>query len=1007
MTLNWQTWHMRFVAGLNQGNDPRTLEAPELAVCKDVMFDKTGTLQTRYPFALLGTDIVDGGTLSDVRRVVENGPELLCFTKDKLYSWSPALSAWAEKATHYAVAIEEASRFVTTGEQITPDRCEMDGEAVFAWIDADRIWVAAIDTTTDTVTLTPTDISAGKDYKAPRLIALSSKILLLAYNDTDDELTAKVITPGAVRATAVNALWTTVASGGQYTDACRIPGADAVIVVASAATSYDVHKIDSALTVTSVSKSLAAGRSVGIAVTPDGAKAQIIRSNAGALVGDLIDVSTLADINTSTAIGTTDAVNDTNWIAIEYLPTPLAGVYFAYVWWSYGQEASVPSIVDNWQTRWNTVGTDATTQTEAVFAYRYSPRSRAFVRDGLVHLWMGFFEGSSFDGTTLTPQLQNTYFLYNSDGALCGKAVATEAGMEDAQRVGWLPTVQNLGDDRYAFCATERRIARTQHTTASAGPGKLYAARAPREVVFTFDSDDARRCVRLGKTLYVTGGEVKQYDGTNLVEVGFHVYPYFVSVSTTAGSLPDGDYSHKSTYRWDNALGETERSTTALIGTTTITAGPKDIGLDFTSALFATHKSGVAVEWWRTVVNPTEDSPYYLVTSLDPSVTSGDNSYLSNDPASSGLSSVTDSMVDADIIEKQTNDENGGILENVAPPPATLIAASTDRIFLAGIANRPDEVRYSKQRAEGSVASFHEALSVTVPPGGGSITALAILDGTPIVFRERAIHALVGDGFDNAGGGQNYAPREVSHDVGAVSQESVVVTERGVFFHSSKGKWLLNKGWQLEYVGGNVMDFDDEAPLAVHAIATRHEIRWLTSARMLVLNTLAGQWSEWTIADGIHACMWNGAHVYLSSTGPKQEQTTYAGVDYGMVVETAWVKLGDLQNYGKVDHFLVLGEYRSAHRLQIQCARDYWKDGDGTFFHDKTWTVSPTTVGARESVKHAPSIKQVEAIKIRITALGAGVAAAPSGEALKLTGLSFELGFERGLNRQLPSAQRQ
>lgn len=36
-----------------------------------------------------------------------------------------------------------------------------------------------------------------------------------------------------------------------------------------------------------------------------------------------------------------------------------------------------------------------------------------------------------------------------------------------------------------------------------------------------------------------------------------------------------------------------------------------------------------------------------------------------------------------------------------------------------------------------------------------------------------------------------------------------------------------------------------------------------------------------------------------------------------------------------------------------------------------------------------------------------GLFGSPAGEGLKLTGLALEVGYERGLNRYLPSAQQQ
>jgi hypothetical protein len=1006
--LNWQTWHMRFVAGLNQKADARTLESPELAVCKDVMFDKLGGLQTRYPFALTSNDIFGGGTLSDWRVFAENGDELLLFTKDTLYSWNAQLSKWVAKGTHLAVKVDETPRFVSPGDQVDGDRAELSGTIVYAWTEllgsSSKGYVAAIDKTTGNVLMAPTPL-AGSAARL-RVTALTTKILLTFY-DGIAGLYAYALDP-ASPATALAGSSTTVTNSnyGTYYDITRVAGADQAVFACrrNPTTSYLVGTITAGLVVATATKARACDGPIAVSCSPTGTQVQVVRvaDNGGLstdITGDLITISTLADVYTAQAIGTSPTlVASVHQVAAAHRSVQNSSQYRCYVFWTTNETSQPTDFLckSNWVDTGNTLGTQST------LVHRLGVASRAFNYNGSVYFW-GVFAGTSSIGyRSAGTQLQNSYFLYRDDGFLVAKATYQRAG-GFAYSIGCLPNVQlTSGSTVFSWCGSERRIL----PVGQSGYG--YSDRGPRDITFTFDSNAARRTARLGRTLYVTGGEILQYDGQQLVEVGFHVFPWTFFVGSAAGALNDGTYAIKPTYRWDNSAGELDRSTTATTGVSTVSGGPAGLEILDCASLHVTHKSNIAVEVWRTLKDPTDDAPFYLVTSKDPTVTSNPNRYLTNDPTADYVPTFDDALVDDDADDLETNVENGAVLVNIAPPAASIILATETRLFLAGVAGDPDRIWYSKQRNDGEIVAFNAALVANVPPAGGSITALAIHNETLTVFRERAIYAMPGDGFDNGMGGTNYGPaREISHDVGAVNQESIAITEKGIVFHSSKGKWLLNKGWQLEYIGGPVTDYDSEMPLAVQAIASKHEIRWLTSSRMLVLNTLAGQWSEWTIANGLHACSWKGQHLYLSSAGPKLEQTTYAGVDYGMDIETAWIKLADLQGYGKVDHFQVLGEYRSAHRLQIKCARDYWKDGDGTFFQTKVWTVSPTTVGARENVKHAPSTKQLEAIKIRITALGPGTDVAPSGEALRLTGLSFELGFERGLNRQLPSAQKQ
>jgi len=992
--LAWQPMTLPFTAGLNQKADPRALQPPELSVCTDAQFDEIGGIQTRLPYAALGSDLASGGTVSNARRLIPNGNELLLFTRDTLYSWNASLSKWVSKGTHLAVKIEEESKFITTGDQIDGDRAELNGVAVYAWVDGTTTYVSAIDKSTGAVMIAPSLALTGSIR--PRLVALATKILLFSAETAAAALVVRSIDPANFASGGASAPVDVVSAASatfnSYYDVVRNGTADQAIVVSrhTPTTSYDIATVTAGLTVVLTTKARTCDGPIAVSVPPTGATMQVIRGNGANVQGDYITTSGFVDVTTGQAIGTVLS-GALNQIAACHRSIADSGAYRCYVFWS----ANENSDASEWLCKSNYVDTAGTIGTQGTFVRRLGVASRAFDHNGRVYFWGVFANASGAGYRLFRSQLQNGYFLYRDDGFLVAKAVTQRAG-GFAPSVGRLPGVALTdGTTTYSWCATERRV------IPLGAEGSGYADRGPRDVVFTFDSNEARRCARLGQTLYITGGEILQYDGHQLTEVGYHVYPWtFAFGASGAGNLEDGLYAWKVTWRWDNAVGDVDRSTTATTDTDTIAGGPDEVTVTTWTPLHITHKTSrpIAVEVWRTLKNPVADSPFYLVTSKDPAAT-GDNGYVSNDPTANLLATFSDNYADADADAKETSPENGDVLENLSPPPATVIAASDTRLFLAGVAGDPHRVWYSKLRGDGEVAAFHDALTVPVPAAGGAITALSFLQETLVVFRETAIYALPGDGFDNTANGQNYGPaRSISTDIGAVNAESVAVTDRGIIFKSSKGWYVLTKGWSLEYIGGAVSDYDDETPLAIDVIESQHQVRVLTAARMLVFDTLIGQWPEWSISDGVHACTWQGTHTYLTTTGPKTQQTTFASATYGIDVELAWVKLGDLQGYGCVDRIDLLGEFRSSCTVRVRLARDFWKDGVDTYFQDKSWNPYPGVVGGPLQVKHGPSIRQMQAIKIRIT-----VTPSTAGESVKLTGLSLVLGFDPRRASQLAS----
>lgn len=965
---DWQTIQIPFSTGIETKLDVRFSSPPSLDIARDVWFESIGGLQTRLPFAAMNNNIFGGGTLSNCRYLAVVNGELCVFTDVAFYSWNAQQNAWVLRGTHLAPSISETNRFVTTGDQIDGDRAELNGTVVFAWSDGGQAYAAAFDKTTGSVLVSPTAV--GTSVGKPRLVALTTKILL--FTDAGgNSLVARSIDP-ASPGTAILGVATSILSvnyNGLY-DAVRVPGADTAIVVVrrTPTTSYSIFKVTAALAITSATPGRSCDGPIAVSIDPNGTNAQVARVNGANVQGDLVSVSALADVFTNQAIGTTPFFG-VSTIAACHRSVQNSGQFRCYVFW--GGTDSAAAV-----TKFNWVDTGGGLGTQASFIQILEPASRAFDYNGSVYVWMVFGAAVSSSGL-IGGSLQNTYFLYRDDQLLCAKSASDVAGGYPPSQM--LPNVQAISAGSYAWCGAVRR------SIALANSGTSYGARSPHEIVTTFDSNQARRNTQLGQTLYIAGGEVMQYDGVRLVEAGFHIWPYTLSPANAAGgSMATGTYAYKATWRYVNARGEMERSTTAVIPTVTVSGSA--VTCTSTSALNVTHKTSVppAVEFWRTTVSPAVDSPFYLVSSQDPTALTNPNRYLPNDQTSASLATFNDALADSSILGNEANPENGTILETLAPPAASLIFATDTRLFIGGVPGDPDRIWYSRERNDGEIASFNDALTIDVPPQGGAITSIWFQDGVLYVGRQYAIYALPGVGFDNFGQGQNFGPaRIVSLDVGPVSQEAQCLTPIGTVFKSAKGWQLLERSGTVRYIGGAASAFDSDTVLAMHTVASRHQLRILTNNRMLMWDFRGaidaasqdplGNWAEWTISDGLHAVMWQGTYVYLTATGPKAEQAAYSGLTYGMDAETSWIKLHDLQGFGKVGALELLGEYRGAGLARIRVARDYQYDGAGNvvYYDDKAWLPSPATIGSALQVRHSPSASNgnCEAIKVRITAV--------------------------------------
>lgn len=1015
MTLQKQVIQIPLSAGLDQKSDVRALAPPALAVCLDAQFTERGGLQTRLPSANIGTSILGGGTVTGWRRIVPYGDELVLFTADTLYSWNVQLSVWVPRGTHLAAAVSEQDVFATTADQHSAARAELGGVIVYAWaqiVASSQIAIAAIDKATGGVLMASTLTSTTLFGIAPRLVALNTRILLV-YSAPAGIAVLAIDPANVATSVAVGGGPTVVAGTATSTrcDVCQINATDTamLVVVLATNTSYLVATITAALTITTSTKARTAD-GIAVSCSPNGFT-QVVRVDDAAtnIVGDLLNTATLADVHTAQAIGSFSDIGAgdfINQIACAHQSVQQGGAYRCYVFWDRKESATLAS----WWTASNWVDTAGTLGTAAVFMSVAAPASRAFDYNGRVFLWMAFAGASAaftLGGTPSGPSVQNAYFLLRDDGFIAATSVYESGGGFCADQ-NCLPGCAATAPGVYATALGRRRRIPVQSQPT---PSTAYAERAPVDVVVTFDSNEARRTAQLGATLYVAAAEPLQYDGEGLNEVGFHVYPWMLTSGTATGTLPAGTWAYKATVKWTNAKGETERSTTATIilvtmaGTVAITIGAAPLHL--------THKlaSLPSLEFWRTLASAGSGAPFYLVTGVDPSVTTGNNCYVANDPTNTNFIALNDNLTDALAALNETNPENGSVLESIAPPACTIVAAGLNRLFLAGVAGQPNTVWYSKLRGIGEVVAFDDSLTFDVPSAAGPITALEFINETPIVFCASSCYAVAGQGFDNSGGGSNYGPPQLlSANIGCVAQESIARTPDGSMFKAIGGWYFVDQGLQLHYIGAPVTNYDDEDVVSVVCMDDKNEVRILSAERLLVWDYVANQWSEWSIAGGLDACVWQGQYVYLTSAGVMVEQPDYSsGVAYGMDAESPWIKLQDLQGFGRVWSVLIAGEYRGAHTVRVRIARNYQYTSPGVpaWFDDKTWTPSPTTIGSIEQVRHGPSIQQCEAIKIRITVMNADGVSACATEGMKLTGLALECGFKPGTWKLLPESQTQ
>lgn len=637
-------------------------------------------------------------------------------------------------------------------------------------------------------------------------------------------------------------------------------------------------------------------------------------------------------------------------------------------------------------------------------------------------------------GRSLTPQ--NGIYLLDSAGNVVSKALTGTAGCMDTLSAAAasvsssyvLPSTV-VSTNVYLPATTSNILTSSSTIPAWAGYGfgffgsgtNPYGFFTPSATVLNYNfgtslltfnfSDATNRYLRaeLANTIHTSGGVLQMYDGQNLVEHGFFVYPSGLSASTagSGGNLSAGKYQYIATYEWMDGQGQLHRSTPSA--PLTVTALANDKATLTIPTLRVTAKTGVMIQVYRTAVNGTT---FYQISNFNQSGS------LYNDKT---VDSVTwqDTQADTAITASPQIYTTGNVLPNAPCNPAGPMAVHRNRLFVVDSTN-PTQVWYSKTVVAGTPVEFSGFAMLNVDPKGGPVTALASLDDKLIVFKRDRIFMVLGDGPDATGAQNNFTDAmTITADTGCASPKTVVLVPDGLLFQSPKGMYLLTRALQMVYkpapdgllaigtIGAGVIVPDKQAVL--------YAMQGGATAFALWYDYFTDQWSTFSTSVGTISCS-DVAVInsvpYLMNTifglvlkvtpasGPGTGNDNFGSlsattVPVVMKATTGWIKLSQMQGFQRVYSAQVLGSYLGAHTLNIQLAYDY----AGAAAETKTFAVSADPAPYQFSA--SPARQKCEAIQVTIFD---SFTSTLDSQSFDLSGLALEIGY-KGKLKVLPAAQ--
>lgn len=928
MALEKQVISYALTEALNTKVDPKAVPPPQLLLMDNARRDKAGRISKRFGHEKLGINITaslaspSSDTIEDADALGTYNDELLVFAKQNLYSYSETGMISADKGGCVSATVTVDDVVRNSVEQTQIDVAVNNDVALVLYEGPAGVYANVIDNRNGALMLRDHLLGAGS---RPRCVSFGSRLYGFYY-DGAGNIKAFIFNPLDPRGfTGAVTVSSAISTGN--------PNYDVIVMDTYILCGHNVQgavqtrllKLDNALTVLATVN--IAEQSTNTLALVRGANSRIFvlfhnATGVRCAIHDVFLVSVVAPF-------TVEAVANVATITGYAMPDGTGLRVFYHV---------TAASTYNHLVRQNTITNAGTPGTPAVFlrsvgiaskAWAYSPNTsdKGFI--GLVH-----------ESTN-----QPTFFVARNDGMIVAKAQQFVAGGM-LTRSGFPSGVWEREAGKFQFGIVSRRLIGSESGNFTTLKGTSLV---------TIDFSDLRNfsSAQLAGNSLIVGGIVQGYDAQSAVEQGFHLFPENAQLAQGVGGALTalGTYSYKICYEWVDNKGQVHRSAPSTPQQIILTGGNNRVTLTIptlrlTQKKSATPRSEVMIVVYRTA---TLGNVYYQATSP--------TSPTYNDTTVDTIT-YNDDLADSTLTARPPLYTEGGAVENVAPPSASLIEVYRNRVILGG--TEDDTVWHSKQVRPNRPVEFNDAFIIKVDPVHGRLRAIKTLDDKLIFFKENAIFYTYGDGPDDTGAGGIFTPPElITADAGCVDSKSLVSTPVGLMFKSRKGYYLLNRALENEYVGAEVEEFNDYEVTAATLIADANEVRFTTEGGpTLVYNYFFKQWMTWTTFVADDALSWKNQFVaIMRRTGStalvvKQVEDFFLDVDqtYSLRIGLAWASFAQLQGFQRVWRAVFLGDYKSPHTLKLSVAYNfqpvisdeyYWSPvdalditefGDGAFY---------------------------------------------------------------------------
>ena len=888
MALTKHKVPISFAKGIDTKTDEKQVLATDLLELENGVFTKNLAINKRNGYDVLSKSLL-GSTIEDIASgagLSRYKNELNLFDGTRIYAYLDTQDKWSEKGTIISVDTKSSPIIKNTFEQTRGSYAFNDGLELYVWQDSKGdIRSTLVDSSSGTYLFSDTQVVASATK--PKCYALGNRFIVLYERSNGIRFkTINVFDPSSFSSedTITSQLdisdprWDALDFGNRiYTAFAKDAVAEPSLVF-----------VNEQLQVSDIKTEATEDASGAIAV----------------IEGDSFQPWVVFSDGTDVNAYKYDANLTTKTVAVHSieasLPTAVRNITGANTSGTsitvlYEITKTIGSVNANY-IRQNTTDDGAVSGTPSDFIRSVGLYSKAFSNGS-----------SNLVVTVHESDLQSSYFIYNLNGDLVSKVNNQTAGgytKDDS----FLTDVQESTTGMFKFAALKKGL-------LTSVDNDLYTILGLNSASLDFTSVSNYNTDEIADNLLIVGGTLQMYDGNSIVEHGFNVFPEDVAVADFGSGSFAGTFSYSVVYVWTDNQGQLHKSAPSI--PVQIVASGSGDSIDVTvPTLRITNKEDAFIEIYRTENNGTI---FYKVTdTLSPT--------LNNKTVDTIV--FNDDEVDADLIDNEILYITGGVLDNIAAPTCSIITTFKNRAFLAGLED-PNQIQFSKIVFPGFPAEFNDTLTIDIDSLGGGVTALGVLDDKLVIFKESAIFILTGEGPNNLGLQNDFIdPQIIASDVGCRDANSVVITPAGIMFKSSKGIYLLDRGLQVSYIGDRVEKFNDDIVTSSSVVPTTNEVRFVTgSSQCLVFNYLYNQWSTFTNHESVGTSVYENKFCFVKSDGRVFQENPDKftdGDDYvKLKIVTSWIQLAGLQGFQRIYKFLLLGDYKSAHKLVVKVGYDF------------------------------------------------------------------------------------